>query len=114
MILRLLDLDRRAALLPRSRDLIFPDGETNSVSAPVLVWRWYDHLLAAEFGPKETNLLRKAQSVARIKGVLLGDALARVVAAHVRWYEDRGADLTDFDLEAMIAGKSAVLRTRRK
>ncbi|MEJ8472864.1 hypothetical protein [Roseibium algae] len=108
--MKLLDRDREEGLRTTTRKLTFPDNTQRDVETWRVAWRWYDHLLAYEYCPGEKTILADAASHASETGMDLGDALASVVQTYVRFIEANGGDVTDDDLDALIAGKLMVRR----
>lgn len=109
----LLDLDQRASRLARTRTLAFSDDERD-VAAPVYVWRWLDHLMDCAYSPNKDVLYGDMEARARSTGLGLGEALAHIVAAYVTTLEAGGFDVTDDDLERVIAAKAVIARSSRR
>lgn len=112
MILKLLDRDREEALRITTRALLFPDGIKRSIPCWRVVWRWYDYLLAYDFCPEENVILRDVLSHAQNKNQAIGEALGQVVQTYVEFIENSGGDVTDDDLEKVIARRVAIIRAK--
>lgn len=109
-LLRLLERDREVALRATTRRLTFPDGKPRDVTAFRFVWRWVDRLAAYPFSPGQEVLLADVQRHAERTGSSLDDALGEVAQAWVAFIETQGGDVTDEDLEVVIAAKAALRR----
>lgn len=85
------------------RRLTFPDGGTERIEVYRLVWRWYDRLIAYEFGPDENRILTLTRQCSEEEQLTLSTALGRVVNYLVESYEAMGLDTTDDPLQLMVA-----------
>ncbi len=97
-----------------TRTLTFPDGIERPVQTWRVVWRWYDHLLAYEFCPPEDVILKDVLDQSSTEAMTAGETLASVVQAYVDFIETSGGDVTDDDIETVIARKAAILKTKRE
>lgn len=114
MLSKLIERDREEALRCSTRCLVLPDGRARQVTTYRLVWRWFDHLTAYAFGPSKEQILVHANRYAAEHDLPIDEALARVVDGPVHAYEQKGCDLTDEDLETVIAAHAVILRTSRR
>lgn len=114
MVLDLLKIDHDHALQLETRFVEIAAGDRRFIAARRLTWRWFDYLCAYEFCPPAdvifADMLRHAQE----SGLALGDALGAVVTSYVDLIERSGGDVTDDDIDAVIAAKAAILRSARR
>ena len=114
MLQDLLLIDHRAGALPRTRHLLFPDGRQVAVTAPAVVWRWLDHLGRCPSYPGHDVLLDDVAAHAARTGQSHGDALGHMVGVYVHTLEQAGRDVTDDDIDNIIAAKAMAARLMRR
>ncbi len=95
------------------RCLTFPDGDTQRIEVYRLIWRWYDRLIAYEFGPDEERILTLTRQCSEEERIPLDTALGRAVNYLVESYEAMGLDTTDDPLQLMVA-KEAIHRFHQR
>lgn len=94
----LLDRDFEDGLRFDARTFVLSDGQTQTITAYRLVWRWFDRLVAYEFAPDAPDIIQTAEEIAQAGHMPLGVALGHAVARHVYELEHLGGDITDDDL----------------
>ncbi|WP_395173320.1 hypothetical protein [Roseibium alexandrii] len=114
MLEYLIDRENEEMLRAERRTLTFPDGETRTIQAYRLVWRWFDHLIAAEYGPSEETILQHTLQWAQEKSVPLEQALSELVDYTLKCTEDAGMDVTDDPYPLMLAREGLAKFTARK
>lgn len=110
----LLDRDREEALRISSRSLVFSDGREHKIKAYRLTWRWYDALIAYEYGPDEREILSDLAKTLEALPRDPGEALAEVVQYQVHAIETQGGDVTDDNpILELAQGRMAAWRRRQ-
>jgi hypothetical protein len=110
----LLDRENEEMLRAESRTLDFPDGQTRSIQTYRLVWRWFDRLIAAEYGPSENTILQHSLMWSDKKNVPIDQALGELVDYTVHAMEEKGMDVIDDPFPLMMAREGLARFAARK
>ncbi|MGB0659556.1 MAG: hypothetical protein ACPGNV_05190 [Mangrovicoccus sp.] len=106
----LIDRDQEDNFRFSKRQLTDVDGAPLSIRAFRIVWRWFDHLVAYEFGPDAQEILNTAHKIAARQEAPLEIALGHAVAYHLYELEQMGGDVTDDNIELVAALRSELER----
>lgn len=103
----LYEREKEEMLRTDKRTLLFPDGERREIETFRLVWRWFDRVIAYEFGPDETELLTLALEYSELGKMDVAEALGWALEGFVHVMEtDGGADITDDNIDLLIAKRA--------
>lgn len=108
MLSYLLDRDHEHNFRFSTRKLTDAYGVERSYCNFRLIWRWFDHLVAYEFGPTVPEILHTATQIAQRQTLPLDAGLALAVATHVRTLEHLGGDVTDDNPELVARLRGAL------
>lgn len=103
MLHLLIERENEEMLRPAARTLKFPDGEVRRVETYKLIWSWFDRCEAYEFTPDTDELLDNTLKCMELKGIEAGEALEQVVCYIVLSYEHEGLDITDDNIDLLVA-----------
>mgnify|MGYP000533636892 CR=1 FL=1 len=114
MLEYLIDRENEEMLRTENRMLTFPDGEVRRIQTYRLVWRWFDRLIEADYGPNEELLLQHTLQWAEEKAVPVEQALGELMNYTVKCMEDAGMDITDDPFPLMMAREGLARFAARK
>lgn len=114
MLYYLIERDKEENFRTSTRTLKFPDGETHRVTSYRLTWRWFDHMIAYEFGYSEEDILRCTTRCAETEIRELGEALGEVMNYLMQVTETEVGDITDDNIALMLAQKAGKKFNGRK
>lgn len=108
MLSYLFERDSEEGLRLSAREVIGPDGAPRILRCYRIVWRWFDYLVAYEYGPDAAELIKTAAELAAREQATLDEALGHAVAEHLYMMEKWGADVTDDDVDLIARLRDAL------
>jgi len=110
----LLDLEREHLLQHETRWVDLPEAGRQRVEAFRLVWRWYDHLVAFDYGLSEDRLLHFWRRCIDEEALDPATALVRLVFELVQGSARDGINIADHNLALEVAQtRMAAWRARK-